>query len=92
VLTLAARDGLTRKEVADRLGISDGTVKEHIETAMRKLDAPSTANAWAKLSASDNRAAVDRAIGFLQAVRPDSKAALNILLALAVTLQDSVPE
>lgn len=38
VLALAA-DGLKRNEIADRLGVSDGTVKTHLQNIYQKLDA-----------------------------------------------------
>jgi DNA-binding NarL/FixJ family response regulator len=41
VITLIAKEGLTNKQIADRLGISDGTAKFHVGNACAKLGANS---------------------------------------------------
>jgi len=46
ILELVA-EGLTNKEMADRLGVAASTVKDHVEGLMSKLDAPSRAGAVA---------------------------------------------
>ncbi|MBJ7331518.1 MAG: hypothetical protein JHC95_16615 [Solirubrobacteraceae bacterium] len=46
VLTLVA-DGLTSRQIADRLGISQPTVETHVQAAMRKLGAKTRAEAAA---------------------------------------------
>jgi len=46
ILELVA-EGLTNKEMADRLGVAASTVKDHVEGLMTKLEAPSRAGAVA---------------------------------------------
>jgi LuxR family maltose regulon positive regulatory protein len=52
VLRLAA-SGLTRREIADQLFISDNTVKTHLKTTYRKLGATTREEAVSRLAALD---------------------------------------
>ena len=47
-ILVALGNGLSNKETARRLGISPHTVKFHVESLLRKLDASSRAEAVAK--------------------------------------------